>query len=80
MEKTLLQIIRKKGSICSAECSVSGDADYESIGASLLTLMDSDEKFARTVVAYTAAYLCRRDEVAETVRKAKRSGEIKFSN
>lgn len=80
METTLLKIVRLKDDICSAELNPESPRDYDRIGASILSLMDKDDDFAKQVLSMTALYLTQRKVVGKTNEKAIRNAEIKLKN
>ena len=80
MPKTLLKIDLLKDGICSAEVDCSGQTEKERITASLLSLMDQDDEFARLFVNAVGIYCFQRKELADTNRESMRSARIKTQN
>ena len=80
MPKTLLTITNLKDGICSTELNCDGEVEYDRVAASLLSMMDQDETFARKVLQYASLYVINRQKVAELNKVSMRSADIKTKN
>ena len=80
MSKELLKITHIKNGICQAEANFANDYERELAAASVLSLMDKDEKFAKKVIDYVGMYILRRRDVARENKIAIAQGEKKIKN
>lgn len=80
MSKTLLHIELIKEGICSAEMTCETHLEKQRLAASLLSLMDKDDDFAKLVINTVGTYILKRKKVAEMNELAIRSAETKFKN
>ncbi len=80
MPKVLLKVTNIKDAICEAALECDSPQEYARLSASLLSLMDKDETFAKGVIDSAALYCPRREAVAEKNAEAIRSAEIKMKN
>ncbi len=78
--KELLKITHIKDGVCSAEVKADNDHELEMAVASLLSVMDQDDKFAKLVVCACLNYIGRRGEVAKLNQIAMAQGKIKTQN
>ena len=80
MPKTLLSVVNLNGSICSTEIDCSDEKEYQRLGASILSMMDKDENFAKQILGATAVYVLKRKELSEVNKASMRAAEIKTKN
>lgn len=78
--KELLKVTVLKDAICSAEIHCETQHEKDMLAASLMSLMDKDEEFAKILIRNTFLYMSLRKKVSETNDKAIRSAEIKTKN
>lgn len=78
--KELLKVTNLKSSICQTEVDATTDQEKQMVSASLLSLMDQDQDFAKLFLEVTALYVVRRKDVGLINRLAMRQAEIKTKN
>ena len=78
--KELLKVTVVKDPVCSAEIHCETQHEKEMLAASLLSLMDKDEEFARLLMRNSFLFMSLRKKVSETNAEAIRSAEIKTKN
>ena len=78
--KELLKVTNLKGSICQTEVDATTDQEKQMVSASLLSLMDQDQEFAKLFLEVTALYVVRRKDVGLINKLAMRQAEIKTKN
>ena len=78
--KELLKVTNLKSSICQTEVNATTDREKQMVSASLLSLMDQDQEFAKLFLEITALYVVRRKDVGLINKLAMRQAEIKTKN
>ena len=69
-----------KSSICQTEVNATTDSEKQMVSASLLSLMDQDQDFAKLFLGVAALYVVRRKDVEKMNKLAIRQAEIKTKN
>lgn len=78
--KELLKVTNLKSSICQTEVDATTDREKQMVSASLLSLMDQDQDFAKLFLEVAALYVVRRKDVGIINKLAIRQAEIKTKN
>lgn len=78
--KDLLKVTNLKSSICQTEVNATTDHEKQMVSASILSLMDQDQDFAKLFLEVTALYVVRRRTVQKMNKLAMRQAEIKTKN
>lgn len=78
--KDLLKVTHLKSSICQTEVNATTDSEKQMVSASLLSLMDQDQDFAKLFLEVATLYVVRRKDVEKMNKLAMHQAEIKTKN